>query len=169
MHKILKLSRFCFIRAKVLVIILVLALNIPVLSVSAAWDFKDIIAAVNDKNGNYFSAFVVTGDSITAINVPKVPNTIRTTLTAYSSTPDQTDDTPFITASNTTVRDGVIASNFLAFGTKVQIPLLFGDKIFTVEDRMAKKHSDKIDIWFLERNSAKRFGIIRDAEVIILD
>ena len=169
MYKILKLSRFCFIRAKILIIIMVLALNIPVHSVSAAWSFEGIMAAVNDKNGNYFGAFVVTGDSITAVNMPKVPNTIRTTLTAYSSTPDQTDDTPFITASNTTVRDGVIASNFLAFGTKVQIPSLFGDKVFTVEDRMAKKHSDKIDIWFLERNSAKRFGVVKDAEVVILD
>lgn len=151
-------------------IILVLALNIPIHSVSAAWGFEDIMAAVNDKNGDYFSAFVVTtGDSITAINMPKVPNTIRTTLTAYSSTPDQTDDTPFTTASNTTVHDGVIASNFLAFGTKVQIPSLFGDKVFTVEDRMAKKHDDKIDIWFLERHSAKRFGIVKDAEVVILD
>ncbi len=159
MYKILKLSRFCFIRAKILVIILVLALNIPARSVSAAWN-----------DGGYFSAFVViTGDSITAINMPKMPNMIIATLTAYSSTLDQTDDTPFTTASNTNVRDGVIASNFLAFGTKVQIPSLFGDKVFTVEDRMAKKHSDKIDIWFLERHSAERFGIVKDAEVVILD
>ena len=154
MYKILKLSRFCFIRAKVLVIILVLALNIP---------------AISDQNGDYFSAFVVTGDSITAINMPKTPNTIRTTLTAYSSTPDQTDSTPFTTASNTTVRDGIVASNFLAFGTKVQIPSLFGDKVFTVEDRMAKKHNDKVDIWFPERHLANRFGIVKDAEVVILD
>ena len=154
MHKILKLSRFCFVRAKILVIILVLALNVPVIS---------------DQNGDYFSAFVVTGDSITAVNMPKVPNKIRTTLTAYSSTPDQTDSTPFTTASNTTVRDGIIASNFLAFGTKVQIPSLFGDKVFTVEDRMAKKHDDKIDIWFSQRHLAKRFGIVKDAEVVILD
>lgn len=153
MHKILKLSNFCFIRAKVLVIILVLALNIPVHSV----------------NSNYSSTFVVTGDSITTVNMPKTPNTIRTTLTAYSSTSDQTDSTPFTTASNTTVRDGVIASNFLAFGTKVQIPSFFGDKVFTVEDRMAKKHNDKIDIWFPERHLAKRFGVIKDAEVVILD
>jgi len=169
MYKILKLSRFCFIRAKILVVILVLTLNIPAHSVSAAWDFKDVMTAINTINGEHFSAFVVTGDSVMALNMSKVPNTIRTTLTAYSSTPDQTDSTPFTTASNTTVHDGVIASNFLAFGTKVQIPSLFGDKVFTVEDRMAKKHDDKIDIWFLERHSAKKFGIVKDVEVVILD
>ncbi|MDO8591167.1 MAG: hypothetical protein Q7R65_04305 [bacterium] len=169
MNKILKLSHFCLIRAKVLMIILVLAMSIPAYSVSAAWDFEDVMAAISGKNGDYFSSLVVTGDSVMAVNMSKVPNTIRTTLTAYSSTPDQTDSTPFTTASNTRVRDGVIASNFLAFGTKVQIPSLFGDKVFTVEDRMAKKHGDKIDIWFLERHSAKRFGIVKDAEVVILD
>ena len=168
MYKILKLSRFYFIRAKILVIILVLALNIPVHSVSAAWGFGDIMASISGKNGDYFSAFMVTGDSVMAVNMSKVPNMIRTTLTAYSSTPDQTDDTPFITASNTRVRDGIIASNFLAFGTKVQIPSLFGDKVFTVEDRMARKHNDKIDIWFPERYLAKNFGV-KEAEVIILE
>ena len=168
MYKILKLSRFYFIRAKILVIILVLALNIPVHSVSAAWGFEDIMASISGKNSDYFSAFLVTGDSVMAVNMSKVPNMIRTTLTAYSSTPDQTDSTPFITASNTIVRDGVVASNFLAFGTKVQIPSLFGDKVFTVEDRMARKHNDKIDIWFPERYLAKNFGI-KEADVIILE
>ncbi|MBI2674482.1 MAG: 3D domain-containing protein, partial [Candidatus Yanofskybacteria bacterium] len=57
---------------------------------------------------------------------------------AYSSTPDQTDDTPFITAWGTQVRDGIIAANFLPFGTLVKMPDLYGDKIFTVEDRMNK-------------------------------
>lgn len=152
-----------------LAIILVLAVNIPAHSVSAAWDFKGVMATISGKNGDYFSSLVATGDSVMAVNMSKVPNTIRTTLTAYSSTPDQTDDTPFTTASNTMVRDGVIASNFLAFGTKVQIPEIFGDKVFTVEDRMARKHPDKIDIWFLERHSATKFGIVKDAEVIILD
>jgi len=61
-----------------------------------------------------------------------------------------------------------VAANFLAFGTKVQIPEIFGDKVFTVEDRMAKKHNDKIDIWFPERHLAKKFGI-QEAEVIVFE
>ena len=51
-------------------------------------------------------------------------------VTAYSSTPDQTDATPFITANGTTVHDGIIAANWLKFGTRVRIPDMFGDKVF---------------------------------------
>lgn len=77
---------------------------------------------------------------------------------AYSSTPDQTDDTPFITAWGTQVRDGIIAANFLPFGTLVKMPELYGDKIFVVEDRMNKRYTYKIDIWFPERELAMEFG-----------
>ena len=68
-------------------------------------------------------------------------------VTAYSSSPDETDNTPFITASGKTVRDGVVATNVLPFGTKIKIPSLFGDKIFTVEDRMHRRMKNVMDIW----------------------
>ncbi len=77
---------------------------------------------------------------------------------AYSSTPDQTDDTPFTTAWGTQVRDGVVAANFLPFGTKIKIPELYGDKTFVVEDRMNRRYTYKIDIWFPERGQAMEFG-----------
>ena len=73
------------------------------------------------------------------VMVKKAIKTIQVIVTAYSSTPDQTDDTPFITASGKSVADGIIASNLFPFGTKIRIPKLYGDKIFTVEDRMNKK------------------------------
>lgn len=79
--------------------------------------------------------------------------------TAYSSTPDQTDDTPFITARGTYVRDGIVAANFLPFGTKIKIPEIYGDKVFVVEDRMNRRYWHKIDIWFPDRESALEFGI----------
>ena len=88
-------------------------------------------------------------------------------ITAFSSTPDQTDSTPFITASGTRVHEGTIACNFLPFGTRVQLPELYGDKIFTVEDRMAWKNRHKIDIWFPTRNEALQFGR-RYSQIIIL-
>lgn len=88
-------------------------------------------------------------------------------LTAYSSTPDQTDDTPFITAFGTKVRDGLIAANFLQRGTKVRIPALFGEKIFTVEDRMHQRFTSRVDIWFPSRASAKEFGV-RVAQIEVL-
>jgi 3D (Asp-Asp-Asp) domain-containing protein len=89
----------------------------------------------------------------------KVKNKKLVLVTAYSSTVDQTDSTPFITASGTHVHDGTIAANFLKFGTKVKFPSLYGDKIFIVEDRM--KSNYKVDIWFPTRQEAKNFGVKR--------
>jgi 3D (Asp-Asp-Asp) domain-containing protein len=92
-------------------------------------------------------------------NEEKAKNMKLVLVTAYSSTVDQTDSTPFITASGTHVHDGTIAANFLKFGTKVKFPSLYGDKIFTVEDRM--KSDYKVDIWFPTRQEAKNFGVKR--------
>lgn len=89
------------------------------------------------------------------------------TLTAYTSDPAETDSTPFITASNKTVRDGIIASNFLPFGTRVVIEG-FGNKIFVVEDRMNSRFNDRIDIWMESKNEALSFGA-RKGEITILD
>jgi 3D (Asp-Asp-Asp) domain-containing protein len=89
----------------------------------------------------------------------KVVRTLKAIATAYSSTPEETDDTPFITASNTTVRDGIVANNLLPFGTRIRIPELYGDKIFTVEDRMnRRKGSYHFDIWFPSHAEAENFG-----------
>ncbi len=91
--------------------------------------------------------------------------TFTVVATGYSSTPDQTDDSPFITASGTHVRDGIIAANVytkgqrIPFGTLVRIPEIFGDKVFVVEDRMNSRYTNNVDIWFPERNLAKVFGI----------
>ena len=89
------------------------------------------------------------------------------TVTAYSSTVDQCDASPFITASGTHVRDGVIATNLLAFGTKVMFPGMYGDKVFTVEDRMSPKFSNRADIWFSTREQAKQFGV-RKLEMVVV-
>ena len=93
---------------------------------------------------------------------PKVVKTMNVVATAYSSTVEQTDQDPFITAAGTWVRDGIIANNLLPFGTKIRIPELYGDKIFIVEDRMNKKKGDyHIDIWFASYSEAKNFGAKR--------
>lgn len=82
-------------------------------------------------------------------------------ITAYSSTPDQTDDTPFTTAIGTEVRDGIVAANWLPIGTHIRLPELYGEKVFVVEDRMHPKNSHKVDIWMQTRNEAKEFGVRR--------
>ena len=90
---------------------------------------------------------------------PKVVKTIKMMATAYSTTVQQTDDDPFITAAGTWVRDGIVANNLFPFGTKIRIPELYGDKVFVVEDRMSwKKGNYHIDIWFPSYWEAKSFG-----------
>ncbi len=114
---------------------------------------------------NYETISIVQGNSIMPISpLPelRIEREIRVIATGYSSTVEQTDSTPFITAAGTVVRDGIIANNLLTFGTKVRIPELYGDKIFTVEDRMnQRKGYYHIDVWFDSYNEAKNFGAKR--------
>jgi len=93
--------------------------------------------------------------------VPVIMSSRLVIVTAYSSTPDQTDSSPFITASGSYVRDGIVAANSLRFGTRVRFPDIYGEKIFVVEDRMAPKNSHKMDIWFSSRGEAINFGVKR--------
>lgn len=99
---------------------------------------------------------------------PIIVKTIPVIITAYSSTVEECDDTPFITASNTQTRDGIVANNLLAFGTKIRIPEIFGDKTFVVEDRMNSRKSDyHVDVWFPTHQEAEQFGVrIANLEVI---
>jgi len=92
----------------------------------------------------------------------KVIQTINVVATAYSSTPEQTDSDPFITAAGTQVRDGIVANNLFPMGTKIRLPELYGDKIFIIEDRMnSRKGYYHIDIWFPSYWEAKNFGAKR--------
>lgn len=91
--------------------------------------------------------------------VVRVLNHIPTT--AYTSRPQETDSTPFITADGSRVRDGIVAANFLKFGTKIRIPELFGDKIFEVHDRMNARYWHKVDIWMEDIAQAREHGVRR--------
>lgn len=83
----------------------------------------------------------------------------KSTLTAYTSRVEETDSSPFITANGSYVHVGTIAANCLAFGTKVQLPELFGDQVFVVEDRLhPRKGCNQLDVWFPEYNDAIQFG-----------
>ena len=98
----------------------------------------------------------------------KIVRRLKVIATAYSSTVWQTDETPFVTAANTLVREGIVANNLLPFGTKVRIPELFGDKIFIVEDRMNwQKGHYQVDIWFPDYWQALNFGAqLTELEII---
>ena len=90
---------------------------------------------------------------------PQIKYSFYVLVTAYSSTVSQCDSTPFITANGTRVYDGVVAANFLPFGTKLRLPQYSGGKIYTVEDRMHPRFSRRIDIWMPTNQAAKQFGV----------
>lgn len=153
-------------------IIAILAMSIAPAQASAAFiDFDGIGSWFKSKISPQISASkfsedienslaTVKGVAVISANLPLIGVTrvYETIVTAYSSSVNETDDTPFITASGEYVRDGIVAANFLPFGTRIKIPEVFGNKIFVVKDRMAAKHADKVDIWFESKSLAKTFG-----------
>ena len=91
--------------------------------------------------------------------IPEAKRIMQVPVTAYSSTPDQTQGDPFTTASGSRVRDGIIAANFLPIGTKVRFPDYYGNKVFVVEDRMNARYWQRADIWMETREEAKQWGV----------
>lgn len=107
---------------------------------------------------------LIIGQSIVGTsNLPssgaRVTRTVYTVeVSGYNSEVAQTDDSPFITAKGTYVRDGIVAANMFPFGTAIKIPALFGDKIFVVEDRMNKRYQRNVDVWFASKSEALKLG-----------
>jgi 3D (Asp-Asp-Asp) domain-containing protein len=128
----------------------------------SSWFKNKVSSQVSTNNTEKLNDDLATINGIALISknhpVIEITETYKTTVTAYSSSVDETDDTPFTTASGERVRDGIVAANFLPFGTKIRIPEIFGDKIFVVKDRMASRHAEKVDIWFETKELAKAFG-----------
>lgn len=95
----------------------------------------------------------------TQISIPVV-------ATGYSSTVWETDDTPFVTASNTRTRRGIIAlSRDLLQRHTNDAPFRFGDTVhltgvgdFIVEDSMNRRWRRRVDVWFPSPGEARRFG-----------
>ena len=128
--------------------------NIGLLFIFSIFTLNPHIVIAQDQFNSQKEALYVKGED------GKVVKRIKALVTAYSSTQDQTDDTPFITASGKTVKNGIVANNGLKFGTKIRIPLLYGNRIFIVEDRMhSRKPNNQIDIWLPSYWEAKNFGV----------
>lgn len=115
--------------------------------------------------------------------------------TAYSSDIHQTDAYPFRPAMAMDFRDVVaqkgevncIAHNDLRLGTEVRFPELFGDKVYTVCDRMNARYTghNRVDFYFYvvgadgkidsresldaARSNAKTFGLKRAVKMEILE
>lgn len=102
----------------------------------------------------------------------KIDHTLYTTITAYNSEISQCWGDPCITATGFNVCEhgieDTIATNRLSFGTKLRIPQLFGDRVFTVRDRMNKRYHNRMDVWMVSKEDAENFGIKRDIRVQVL-
>lgn len=102
----------------------------------------------------FFSSWFVHEKRVIEIKLQPV-KVIRAVVTAYSSTPDQTDDTPRITASGRYVGPKVIACpKSYAFGTMVRVL----GKVYECADRMSVRFSDRWDIWMEKTEDALAFG-----------
>ena len=91
---------------------------------------------------------------------------VSVSVSAYTSRMCETDDTPFITAANTSTRPGVLAlSRDLLKRYTPGAPFDFGDVVhingmgdFVVEDSMAGRWQHRADIWFESVDDARSFG-----------
>ena len=75
--------------------------------------------------------------------------------TKYTPRPEETDSTPFITATGQRVREGIIANNCLKFGTYVEID----GEFYTVADRLNPRYGcDHYDIFCWDLEEAREYG-----------
>ena len=108
-----------------------------------------------------------------AFATANVQHTLQTTMSAYSSTEDQTDDTPRITATGQEVREGIIAvspdllETQLPYGTKVKVINLRSDEqgcggfdtgVLEVQDTMGADKTNQVDLWLPTREAALEWG-----------
>jgi 3D (Asp-Asp-Asp) domain-containing protein len=101
-----------------------------------------------------------------ALRQPLNRKVMKVVVTAYTSSPEETDSTPHITASGSYAQYGVAAANFLAIGTKIRIPEHFGGQIFVIEDRLNSRYNDRVDIWLPAKEDARNFGVqVSDVEI----
>lgn len=131
---------------------------------ASSGSFDSLYASILGTNVSANSGPVVTDTTMvtamtpTGATVPVLHKFYTVQVSGYNSEVAQTDDNPFITASGTHVRDGVVATNMFPFGTAIKIPSLYGNKIFVVEDRMNSRYQNNVDIWFADKTEALKLG-----------
>lgn len=99
-------------------------------------------------------------------------------ITAYTSRPEETDDTPFLTATMTQTRPGVVAvsrdllQGALPYTTRVLVFPAGGDgcdawnsgadkllpTVFVVEDTMHRRKTNQVDVWMPSLDAALTWG-----------
>lgn len=91
-------------------------------------------------------------------------------VTAYTSRPQETDATPYVTADNSTVRPGIVAVSRdlmselgLRFGQRI---VLTGYGLFEVRDVMNRRYERRVDIWMPDLVAARRHGVVENVTMI---
>ncbi len=118
----------------------------------------------------------------------QAPTVLILKATAYTSSPRETDRTPFITATGARTRLGIIAvsrdllQSELPYGSLVRLydlgrwqdgkdagtfDPLFRGLLFVVEDTMHKRKRQQIDVWMPDRTLALKFGVRRVKLVVV--
>lgn len=67
----------------------------------------------------------------------EIENKLSGTFYTYNAEESQTDGNPYRTASGRIVKDGIVANNCLAFGTKIEVE---GIGVLEVQDRMNSRY-----------------------------
>lgn len=77
-------------------------------------------------------------------------------ITAYSSSVDETDDTPHVNAQGTRPEKGSLACpRYYDLGTEFVIE----GRRYTCDDRMSMKYPDRFDIWVESKEEAIEWGV----------
>ncbi len=112
--------------------------------------FKDFVLSFLGNGAEEVEAALPDALSFPVAADQEAVRTLTVVATAYSSDPNQTDDTPCAPAMwrydlcqnylDYGVED-TIAANFLPLGTMVRFPELYEDKVFVVRDRMNARYN----------------------------
>ena len=98
------------------------------------------------------------------ISVSSISVITPVSLTAYTSHPSLTDDSPWVTAFNTKCREGTVAisrdlEDKVRPGEMIRIIMEDGSAWhYEVNDRMNKRIRRGIDIWLPSMKEARKFG-----------
>ncbi len=132
----------------------------PQMTDAREMNIEKIKSETTDKNATLADNQLIIIERLPEITSRPAKKSICLTVTAYSSSPDETQGDPFITASGTRTHHGTVAYNHLPFGTKIRFPEMFGDMVFTVEDRLPSGASYyHADMWKSNKAEAKQWGV----------
>ena len=129
-------------------------------------DVELALAKKEDLTGLFYKFIVLNHKSI-----QNLQRKLTVTVTAYSARPEETDSTPYQTATNQRVKSGTVAvsrdlfDSGWVFGKKIYIK---GLGIYTIGDLMARDKRNHIDIFIDDAEACRTFGV-RTLEAHLID